>query len=61
MPASPVWLGTCWAIWQLCNWVGVLHLSDTPPKRKVEQKERGNGYFVAPYSLLKVERPVKCI
>lgn len=33
VPASPLWLGTCWAIWRPCNWVGVLHLSGPPPTR----------------------------
>lgn len=40
VPASPLWLGTCWAIWRPCNWVGVLHLSGTPPKRWLEQKKK---------------------
>lgn len=40
VPASPLWLGTCWAIWRPCNWVGVLHLSGTPPKRWLERKRK---------------------
>lgn len=40
MPASQLWLGTCWAIWQPFNWVGVLHMSRTPPKRWLEQKPK---------------------
>lgn len=31
VPAWPLRSGTCWAIWRPCNWVGVLHLSGTPP------------------------------
>lgn len=43
----PVWLGTCWAIWRSCNWVGVLHLNSTVLKKWSDEMNMPNRSSVS--------------